>query len=66
MFDLMIRSDRVVTPAGVAACARCITPVRRSTGGTVGFENGTFSDDLADGQYLYRKISEEIRSGTLL
>jgi hypothetical protein len=66
MFDLMIRSDRVVTPAGVAACARCITPICRSIDGTVGFEKGTLSDDLADGQYLYRKISKEIRSGTLL
>ena len=34
--------------------------------GKVVVENGNFLDDLADGQYLYRKISDEIRSGAML
>ena len=34
--------------------------------GKIVVENGKFSGDLKDGRYLYRKISEEIRSGALL
>ena len=34
--------------------------------GKVVVENGKFSGDLKDGQYLFRKISEEIRSGAML
>ena len=34
--------------------------------GKVVVENGAFNGDPADGQYLFRRISEEIRSGTML
>ena len=34
--------------------------------GKVVVEDGRFTADLTDGQYLFRKISEEIRSGTWL
>ncbi|MDB5926482.1 MAG: hypothetical protein JWN13_5418 [Betaproteobacteria bacterium] len=34
--------------------------------GKVVVENGQFLGDLKDGQYLYRKISDEIRSGPML
>ncbi|MDB5809020.1 MAG: Dihydropyrimidinase [Betaproteobacteria bacterium] len=41
-------------------------PVLTVMRGKVVVENGQFTADLADGQYLYRKISEEIRSGAML
>ena len=34
--------------------------------GKVVVDGGKFFGDLKDGQYLYRKISEEIRSGAML
>ena len=34
--------------------------------GKIVVENGNFSGDLKDGRYLYRKISDEIRSGAAL
>jgi dihydropyrimidinase len=40
----------------------CLTVLR----GKVVVEGGQFSGALADGQYLYRKISDEIRSGPML
>ncbi|MGH8619743.1 MAG: amidohydrolase family protein, partial [Burkholderiales bacterium] len=34
--------------------------------GKIVVEDGKFAGDLADGQYLYRKLADEIRSGALL
>ena len=34
--------------------------------GKVVVEDGAFHGDLADGEYLYRQISDEIRSGAML
>jgi dihydropyrimidinase len=39
-------------------------PVLTVMRGKVVVENGQFSGDLADGQYLYRTISEDIRNGS--
>jgi dihydropyrimidinase len=33
--------------------------------GKIAVENGQFRADLADGEYLYRRISEEVRAGEL-
>ena len=41
-------------------------PVLTVMRGKVVVEDGAFSGELADGQYLYRRISEEIRAGASL
>jgi dihydropyrimidinase len=41
-------------------------PVLTVMRGKIAVEDGKFTADLNDGQYLFRKISEEIRSGAML
>jgi dihydropyrimidinase len=40
-------------------------PVLTISRGKIVVENGQFTGDLADGEYLYRRISEEVRAGEL-